>query len=331
MNMVEKWSSEKLLKISGDCWQSFTLQAGVKLDVFTAIGDSAVTSADLAKKIGADPRALKMLLNALVAMGLLTKNVNSYENTKASKRFLVKESKEYIGYMISHFHDTVNAWSLLVESIKTGKSFITDHDQSEEQRESFLMGMHTLASAIAPQIASLIDLSTHKHLIDLGGGPGTHAIHFCLANPHLKATIYDLPETAPYALRMINEFSLADRIAFIGGNYLFEDIKGSYDVAWLSQILHGEGPEDCFKIIKKAVSALKPGGMVYVHDFILDDSLDHPLFPAIFSLNMLVNTPRGQSYSESQIKEILTAAGLINISRMNFQGINDSGIICGMV
>jgi hypothetical protein len=100
-------------------------------------------------------------------------------------------------------------------------------------------------------------------------------------------------------------------------------------VAWLSHILHGEGPEDCQFIIKKAVTTLKPGGLIMIHDFILDNDMAGPLYPALFSLNMLTGTKEGRSYSEGQIMDMLTRAGAKNLSRHPFRGPNDSGIIVG--
>ena len=114
-------------------------------------------------------------------------------------------------------------------------------------------------------------------------------------------------------------------------NFIEEQIKGSYDVAWLSQILHGEGPEDCEEIIRKTVSVLEAGGLILIHDFVLNENLDGPLFPALFSLNMLINTPEGQSYSGGQISSMLAGAGVKEIHRIPFQGPNDSGIIAGVV
>ena len=69
----------------------------------------------------------------------------------------------------------------------------------EVERESFQLGMFNLAMAIAPTIAASVNLEGRRHLLDLGGGPGTHAIHFCLANPTLRATIYDRRTTEPFA------------------------------------------------------------------------------------------------------------------------------------
>ncbi len=115
------------------------------------------------------------------------------------------------------------------------------------------------------------------------------------------------------------------------GNFLENDIDGEYDVVWLSHILHGEGPDDSLKVIKKAVSALQPGGMILIHEFVLNNSMDGPLFPAIFSLNMLAGTSKGQSYSEKQLMEMLKSSGVKEIKRLDFTGVNDSGIVTGIV
>jgi len=322
----------QLLTISGNYWKACTLHAGIKLDVFTAIGSGLVTSGDIALQLEVDERGMAMLLNALSAMGLLTKTENNYCNTSASRAFLSKDSSQYIGYMIMHHHNLVKSWAELDRAVRTGMPVKESVSHEEgEGRKSFLMGMFNLAMNLAPRLAIKINLSKRKHLLDLGGGPGTYAIHFCMNNPQLKATVYDLPTTRPFAQSTIEKFDLEDRIDFMDGDYLEDGIKGLYDVAWLSHILHGEGPEDCRKIINKAVSALEPGGMIIVHDFILDDTMDGPLFPALFSLNMLLGTEKGQSYSEKQIKNMLADAGVKDIQRIPIQTPNDSGIITGII
>ena len=183
---------------------------------------------------------------------------------------------------------------------------------------------------LAPQVVPLIDLSGRRHLLDLGGGPGTYAIHFCSENPELKATVFDLPTTRPFAEETIRKFGLYDRIDFQAGNYLEDDLGGGYDVAWLSHILHGEGLDDCRQIIQKALETLNPGGMILIHEFILDNTLDAPLFPALFSLNMLLGTPSGRAYSEAQLTDMLSEAGVKNIKRIRFESPTDSSILAGI-
>jgi len=328
----QQWNPGSLLQLSGQYWATCTLHAAVKLDVFTAIGDKHMAIRDIAQKLNVNKNGITRLLNALTAMNLLEKSDDKFSNVSAANTFLSKDSPGYIGHIITHHHHLVDSWSMLDQAVKTGTPVRARvSDTSPEWRESFLMGMFNIAMSVAPSLADKIDLSGRRHLLDLGGGPGTYAIHYCQKNPSLNATVYDLSTTRPFAEKTIEKFGLTDRIDFIDGNYVKEGIEGKYDVAWLSHILHGEGQKDCQRIIEKTVSVLEPGGMIIVHDFILNNKMDGPLFPALFSLNMLLGTSDGQSYSEKQITGMLSEAGVKEIRRFPFQGPTDSGIIIGTV
>jgi len=322
----------ELLEISGYFWKTCALHAAVKLDVFTVIGDAHLTAEEISQKLSGSQRGVERLLNALTAMALLVKTDGKYANSPSGKTFLAKGSAKYIGHIIMHHHHLLESWSQLDQAVLSGRPVRNRASFSDDEwRESFLLGMFNLAMGMAPKIVPLIDLSSKRHLLDLGGGPGTYAIHFCKKYSQLKATVYDLPTTRPFAEKTIKQFELTDRIQFAEGNYLNDPIEGRYDAVWLSHILHGEGPDDCRRVIQKAVSILEPGGMIIIHDFILNNSMDGPLFPALFSLNMLLGTDSGQSYSEDQIIDMLAAAGVKDVRRIVVQSPNDSGIIVGEI
>lgn len=330
--MTRDLNPGNLLQISSSYWECCALHTGVKLDVFTIIGNHQFKSEAVAEKINGDKRSVEVFLNALSAMNLLEKKSDTFSNTPLSSSFLDRNSAGYIGHIIMHHHHLMDSWNRLDEAVQSGRPIRSRASHTdEERRKSFLMGMFNLAMSLAPVLVPQIDLSKRRHLIDLGGGPGTYAIHFCLNNPQLKATVYDLPTTRPFAEKTIAKFNLQERIDFKTIDYLNEEIERVYDVAWLSQILHGEGPEACRNIINKAVSALEPGGMIIIHEFILNNTMDGPLFPALFSLNMLLRTPDGQSYSEEQLTEMLRDACVKEIQRIFFESPNDSGILTGIV
>jgi len=326
------WNPGTLLETSGGYWKTCALHASVQLDVFTVMEDQRLSAKAVAEKLQADFRALTMLLNALTAMNLLEKSGDFYANTPEAGTFLSKSSPGYIGHIIKHHHHLVASWSQLDQAVLSGDPVRTRVIHSnDDARESFLMGMFNMATMLAPRIVPKIDLSTRRSFLDLGGGPGTYAIQFCLNNPELKAVVFDLPTTRPFAETTIGKFGLSERIGFQAGSYLKDPVEGRYDVAWLSHILHGEGPEDCQGIIQKAVSVLSPGGMILIHEFILNNEMSGPLFPTLFSLNMLLGTASGQAYSEQQLSDMLAGAGVRNIHRIAIDSPNDSGIIAGIV
>jgi len=327
-----KWTPGQLLELSGYFWKTCALHAAVKLGVFTTLGDNRLDSAEVSRLLEADPRGIDMLLNALAAMDLLEKTGGKFANTPAAKFFLSKDSDQYLGHMIMHHHHLMESWSRLDQGVRTGKPLRGKSAHSrEEWRESFLLGMYNLASNLAPRFAEAVDFSDRRYLLDLGGGPGTYAVHFCLRNPELRATVFDLPTSKPYAEKIIAQHKLSGRIRFAGGDYTKEAVPGTYDVAWLSHVLHAEGPETAQEIVRKAVTVLEAGGRIYIHDFILRDTMDGPVFPALFSLNMLLGTESGRAYSAEQIVLMLETAGARNIRRLPVETPNASGIITGSV
>ena len=324
------WNPGTLLGMSGQYWKTCTLHAAVKLDIFTTIGDETMNSRTIAEKINADADAAERLLNALAALGLLEKKDDTFFNVDAASRFLRKDSKTYLGFMILHHHHLVASWSKLDQAVLTGKPVRTRSSFNDESvREAFLMGMFNNAMLQAPNLVGTFDLSKCQNLLDMGGGPGTYAIHFCLQNPQLKAVVFDLPTTQPFAEKTIAQFKLSDRISFVAGDYVTEAMQGQYDVVWMSHILHGEGPADCQNMIQKAATMLTPGGMLLLHDFILADTRDGPLFPALFSMNMLLGTPKGRAYTEQVLVNIMKQAGLLDIQRASYRGPTESGILTG--
>ena len=60
--------------------QSRVLLTAIELDVFGAIGNGA-TVVEVTRRVGADPRATEMLLNALAALGVIEKSKGVFRNT----------------------------------------------------------------------------------------------------------------------------------------------------------------------------------------------------------------------------------------------------------
>jgi ubiquinone/menaquinone biosynthesis C-methylase UbiE len=328
----QSWNPQTLLELSNGYWHTCALHAAVKLDLFSALSDQALRVEELAEKIGVDRDGLERLLAALVAMKLLLKNDGRFYCTWGAAEFLSRQSPRYLGHIIRHHHQLMDSWAHLDEAVKSGGPVRQPYAGDDpEWRKNFLMGMFDLAMLLAPKLVGQIDLAGRRRLLDLGGGPGTWAIHFCRENPGLEAIVYDLPTTRGFAEETIVHFDLKDRISFVAGDFLEEELAGSYDVAWLSHILHGEGPQGVRTILDKTASVLEPGGLLLIHEFLLDDDLDGPLFPALFSLNMLLGTSAGRAYSGRQLFDQLQEAGFRDARRLALDLPGASSVIAATV
>ena len=312
------WKLPQLLELSGGYWSTCALHAGIKLGVFTPLAGEPLAAQELASRINCDSRGLSMLLNALTALELLDKQGETYVATPFAAEFLSRTSPSYMGHIIMHHHNLMPGWANLDKAVQSGAPIRerASHEDAEASRESFLMGMFNLATLIAPKIVQQIELSGRRRLLDLGGGPGTYAIHFCQQNPELSAVICDLPTTRSFAEQTVERFGLSGRISFLARDFESEELPAGFDVAWLSHILHGVGPQACAGILKKALSALEPGGMIMIQEFILDDTKD---------------APDGQAYSESELIEMLAAAGVSDPRRLPMELPNGAGVIAGTV
>lgn len=326
--MSQDWNVGMLLGVSSGYWRGCALQAAVRLRIFSLICPETQTAEEIAQRASTDVRATSLLLDALSAMGLLKKEGLTYLNSEFSTTYLREDAPEYMGHIILHHHHILDGWAQLDKAVCTGKKIETRSYGADIERESFLLGMFNLAKGLAPHIADNIDLSGRKRLLDLGGGPGTYSIHFCLANPELKAVIFDRPTTEPIAEKIVISYALSDRISFEGGDFnAASHVTKSFDVAWLSHILHSNSYDECVQLIQQTTDALMPGGLLLIHDFILNSSKDGPEFPALFALNMLVGTDKGRSYSDKEIIGMLELAGLTEITHHSFRTPNDSSIL----
>jgi len=295
--------------------------SAVELDVFTAVGQKA-NSREVAASLGIDPRASEMLLNALVALDLLEKKDGVFFNTPLSTRYLMENSPDDSRASLMHSVHLWDRWSTLTDCIRKGTS-VTYKDPSERREdwtESFIAAMHKNAALRAPQVARTIGLDGVKKVLDVGGGSAAYSIAFAQANQDLHAEVFDLPNVVPIARRHIEAAGLSDRVDTRVGNFRENEFGTGFDLVLISAICHMNSPEENLDLLKKAFAALSSGGRIVIQDFILGPDKTSPLTAALFSLNMLVGTRSGSSYSEEEYTAWLSTAGFKDIKLMRLPG-----------
>jgi SAM-dependent methyltransferase len=328
------WNAKNLLQLSGGYWAGCALQAAVQLDIFTALAEGPRDEPELAAALGCEARSFSMLATALAALGLLRREDGKLAAPGPVLALLSRASPDYVGFIISHHAHLMPAWTRLAETVRAGRPETVERvsrDGSDEERQAFLLGMFNIARLQAEKIAQALDLSGKSTLIDVGGGPGTYAVYFCKKNPGLKATIFDLPTTEPFARKIVADYGLEGRIGFAGGDFLAGPLPAGQDVAWLSQVLHGETPANAAKLLQNAAACLKRGGLLCVQEFALNDDRGGPAHAALFSLNMLLRTEGGQAYTEGEIAQMMRSAGALDVHALEVELPNACRVLLGQM
>jgi SAM-dependent methyltransferase len=253
--------------------------------------------------------------------------------TEPSRRWLSADSPDYQGFSVLHTAHIMGNWLKLDQAVRSGTRPGGDPEEAapeDEWREAFLMAMFNVARQQADRVAAALDRSSRTRLLDLGGGPGTYAVHFCLRYPRLRATVFDRPGTEKFARSTFERFGLGERLDFVGGDFLDSSLPGGFDAVWLSQVLHGEGPAEAARLVGRGADSLTPGGLLAVQEFIVDDGRQGPAMSTLFALNMLVQTSGGQSYTDGEIRDMMLKAGLSDIRRLSAELPPGCGILTGL-
>jgi SAM-dependent methyltransferase len=315
---MNDYSSSELMQMITGYQRSRILLSAVELNIFDELDGQELSSKELAEKIEAVPDSLEKLLNVLTSLRLLNKNNGKFSNTESSGKFLVKSSPSFLGGVM-HQNHLWNTWSKLSAIIKSKetKKEVEINRRGGEWLRAFIAAMHARGTTRAIAIKELINFSGVKRILDIGGGSGIFASIFIKDNPSMSAVVFDLPNVVPITKEYIEKDNMSKRISTLTGNYLLDDIGSGYDLIFLSAVIHSNSYNENALLLKKCASALNKKGKIVILDYIMNEDRTIPLAGAIFAINMLVGTDEGTTYTEAEVKEWMTAAGLNNFDLIN--------------
>ncbi|OHD66295.1 MAG: hypothetical protein A2176_07345 [Spirochaetes bacterium RBG_13_51_14] len=305
---------EQIIEMGSGYQKSRILLTAFELEIFTAIGNRAISKDEVARAIGANPKSTEQLLNVLCAIGFLHKKNGLFSNDDISLRYLVKGSEEYLS-RIGHMLNLYRTWGTLTEAVRKGTS-VTAREYDAVSLVNFIEAMHQRARKTADKLVSHIDLNGVNRVLDVGGGSGVYSMAFAKAKKNLNAVVFDLPMVTKITEKYIAESGLAGRITTMDGDYNKDNFGNGYDLVFLSAIVHINSPEQNQTLIEKAYASLIPGSRIVIQDHIMKDDRTAPLRGAIFALNMLVNTEGGDTYTEHEMRGWLGNAGCDDIRRI---------------
>ncbi len=228
--------------------------------------------------------------------------------------------------ILGHNRTLLKNWVQLEDVLRSGEP-VQRGERTPEELEDFICGMENVSRISSQEVAAKIDLGSAQKLLDLGGGPATASITFAQAFPRLQCEVFDLEGPVNIGREQIVQAGLSHRITTVAGDFHTDDIGSGFDVVYLANNIHMMNEKNTLSLLQKSFKALVPGGRLLLKDFFLEDSCSEPAFGAQFSVNMLVNTQGGKTYTRSEVFELLKQAGFTDFEVIDV-GIHSQVIIC---
>ena len=306
---------EAILKLARQFMESRILLSAAEMNIFSHLDGTPSTAEDLANRLPADLRGLTILLDALTAMDLLSKDKDTYITATDAAPFLTAKSPRSVLPMLHHAAHLWESWSELTSKVK--KHGVNETPASSvrnaDELSAFIGAMHVVGMPLARKIVKAVQPGAARNLLDVGGASGTYITAFLKAVPEMKATLFDRPAVIQLARDRLIEAGMLDRVQLVPGDFYVDELPGGHDLAMLSAIIHQNSPGENVELFRKVLQAMVSGGRIIIRDHVMEPDRTKPRDGAIFAVNMLVNTAGVSTYTFDEIRNWLMQTGFVNV------------------
>jgi SAM-dependent methyltransferase len=314
------WDADTLMRFMAGYQPAMVLATAMDLELFDLLAEESGTAEELAQRTGFEPRATRILLDALSGQGLLEKSTGRYTVPASLIPLLASGEPGSMRAMARHHACMIRRWSTLPRVVRgdepppiPGSSVrgeAADH-------ESFIDAMDNISRRTAPGLLGALEIPPFDCLLDVGGASGTWTIEWLRKQPGARAILFDLPAVIPMARRRLAAEAMLDRIRLVAGDYSHDALPEGGDLAWVSAIVHQQGREENRALFRRVFDALVPGGRILVRDIVLEPDRTAPPYGALFAVNMLVSTGSGDCFTFEELQDDLYSAGFAEIARIH--------------
>lgn len=292
--------------------------------LFTFVARGINTVQDLASATDMSLHAAQYLLESMVSLQLLLVDQGGhYSNTALASTYLDADRSDYLGDAIANFGiDHIPVPTQTPRSSEPARANAQFDDMHLRVRETEMINgtaIHGLSSGSSMAFGRFYDFGHHTHLLDIAGGIGGTAIWAALANPHLTITLLDSSTICAVGRTYLETLGLVDRVQFLEGQMFTTEYPREPDIHFCSNSLHGFSQEHCNMVIRKSFAALPAGGVLVLHDRVVEHF--SPPYSPLLNAGILLLDRHGLVHSVEDYKRWMTEAGFADVEVIQVAGI----------
>jgi ubiquinone/menaquinone biosynthesis C-methylase UbiE len=293
-----------------------------EIGLFEQLAEGPTTLDELAQRIGIPRRTIRILADAMVALGFVDRQADRYQNGPVAATFLSGQTPADLRPFLRFWnYISYPAWMQLEEAIRTGQGAVGYLDETDEKRSRiFSEGVEAITAGIAMALASSYDFSPHQRLLDLGGGTGSFLPAVLRSYGRLKATLFELPAVAAIARQQLGKTPFEGQVEVVQGDFFKDPIPLGHDVVLIANVIHLLSPEHNLELLRRTRERVPEGARLLLVDFWTDPTHTQPTFAALMAGEFLLVTGEGDVYSEEEVLTWLKSSGWKFIERKPLAG-----------
>ncbi|MBI3881782.1 MAG: methyltransferase domain-containing protein [Verrucomicrobia bacterium] len=291
--------------------------AVVHLDFFTWLAKNPSGKETICRHFEITDRPTDVMLTLFAANGFIESKGGVFHTTELAREHLCADSPWNLAPYYASLKDRPVTHDYL-RVLKTdkpaswgGQKDALDWHQAMETEafaRSFTTAMDCRGLYLGQALAKRLDLGASAHLLDIGGGSGIYACALAAQFPKLRATVFDQAPVDRIAAKLIGERGFAGRVGVRAGDFFKDAWPTDGDAHLFSNVLHDWDFPEVRQLLAASFRALRPGGLLIIHDAFINAAKDGPLPVAKYSA-LLMHSTRGKCYSTAEYEMVAGEAG----------------------
>jgi SAM-dependent methyltransferase len=312
----ERPSESAILQIGSGFRAAKLLFVASELGLFERLVDGPASLGQLASHTGIVEARLRVVVNAMVALGLLHEDAGRYRNSMVAAAYLSGQTSTDLRPALRFWNQlSFPLWANLEHALQTGDGQWGTSPSREHQR-IFSEGVEALTSSAARALATRYDFGQHRRILDLGGGTGSWLIPLLRQHGHLRATLVERSGVADIARQRLAANVDPQRVEVVASDFLREPLPAEHDVVLLAHVLHGFTPAQNLELLRRLRAVAAPGARLLLVDNWTDATHTRPVLSPLFAAEFVVFLGQGDVYSEAEVDAWLGETGWRPIARI---------------